>query len=263
MDTKNFLKKLGNFTPCFDFVTVGYPKETDKVLGKIWRYTQMRDGVCKAGIARIAEELGISYPTVERRIKLLKKEEFIIDLSPELRHHPHTYTVNEDKILKENEVYQANKVIEVYPTEATKNEEVYPTDEEVYPTDEEVYQADGAGLSGGFIGSISVSDKDRIPLQDSIEDSIQDTGTNNSDSLSILGGEPKVEPESKTEPKSDSGVGVTPIARIGVTPVYTPAYRTILMKQYFEQGKNWNEALELVNREQEAYEQANSQNVAI
>lgn len=99
MKNESFLTKIG-FTPCFDVISRIYPKNVDRVLGKIWRFSQMGDGVCNAAIGRMAKELGISYSTVERAISILLSEKLIEDLTPGLRNHPHTYRVNEDAIVE-------------------------------------------------------------------------------------------------------------------------------------------------------------------
>lgn len=61
------------------------------VWGKIWSFSQMKDGKCSASLDKIAGLLGISYRTVVRRGDWLEKNEYIKDLTPDRRNAPHEY----------------------------------------------------------------------------------------------------------------------------------------------------------------------------
>jgi DnaD/phage-associated family protein len=82
---------VSKFTPCPDVLVIKYSHTTALVWGKIWRYCQMKDEVCKAAIKRLADELGLSDDTIGKHIKLLEKGGYIKDLTPEVRHKPHEY----------------------------------------------------------------------------------------------------------------------------------------------------------------------------
>lgn len=105
MKEQTFLSKIG-FTPCFEFISKYYPANIDRILGRIWSYCNMgNDDTCYAKVGTIASDLGISYSSVIRGLMILKEEEFIIDLTPELRNHSHHYKVNENKLLEFAEKY--------------------------------------------------------------------------------------------------------------------------------------------------------------
>jgi DnaD/phage-associated family protein len=82
---------VSRFTPCPDVLVEKYSHTTALVWGKIWRYCQMKDEVCKAAIKRLADELGLSDDTIGKHIKLLEKGGYIKDLTPDVRHKPHEY----------------------------------------------------------------------------------------------------------------------------------------------------------------------------
>jgi DnaD/phage-associated family protein len=79
------------FTLCPDELVEKYSHTTALVWGKVWRYCQMKDGVCKASIDRIAKELGLSDVTIGKHIKLLEEGTYIKDLTPDVRNKPHEY----------------------------------------------------------------------------------------------------------------------------------------------------------------------------
>ena len=88
MAKKHMIK---NFTPVLDSITEKYGLLTSNVYGRVWRYCQMEGNKCFASQKKLAEDLGVSTKTVERRLKLLVKEKYLIDLTPERRHQTHEY----------------------------------------------------------------------------------------------------------------------------------------------------------------------------
>ncbi len=88
---KGVVAAVSGFTPCPDILVEKYSHTTALVWGKIWRYCQMKDGVCRASIQRLANELGLSDVTLEKHIKLLEKDGYVKDLTPDVRHKPHEY----------------------------------------------------------------------------------------------------------------------------------------------------------------------------
>jgi len=64
---------------------------TAAVWGKMWRYCQGKDGVCRAKLERIAKELNISRMTVIRHIETLVADGFMKDTTPDLKNRPHVY----------------------------------------------------------------------------------------------------------------------------------------------------------------------------
>lgn len=86
------MTKTSGFTPLFDKVT----KETKDTLtslvyGFIWRYERLNNRKCTAAIKTIADELGLSYKTVERRLGILEESGWIEDTTPNWKNKPHEY----------------------------------------------------------------------------------------------------------------------------------------------------------------------------
>jgi hypothetical protein len=80
-----------NFTPLMDSMIRKYGVMTAAVFGRVWRYCLGENKVCNAAISTIADELNLSYATTLRHVKILVKDGYLDDLSPNLRNHPHTY----------------------------------------------------------------------------------------------------------------------------------------------------------------------------
>lgn len=93
---------VSKFTPCPDVLIEKYGHTASIIWGKIWRYCQMTDGVCNASILRLARELNITDDTVAKHIKSLEEGGYILDLTPTLRHAPHTYTDTGKLVLRVN-----------------------------------------------------------------------------------------------------------------------------------------------------------------
>lgn len=91
MSTKKVEASVSSFTPCPDVLVQSYSHTTALVWGKIWRYCQMEDEVCKASIDRLAKELGLSDVTIGKHIKLLESGGYVKDLTPDVRNKPHEY----------------------------------------------------------------------------------------------------------------------------------------------------------------------------
>lgn len=90
--SKTVLSKVKGFTPVMDVVV----KATNSymaalVFGRIWRYCQMEDGVCRASLKTIAKGINMSRTSIMNYAKLLVEQGFLEDLTPELRNKPHIY----------------------------------------------------------------------------------------------------------------------------------------------------------------------------
>ena len=92
--------EVKNFTILLDELIQRHGIIAAAVFGRMWRYSQQRDGVCYAAIETIAENLNISRPTVHKHIKTLVKSQYIIDTTPGLKNRPHTYSIPENIILE-------------------------------------------------------------------------------------------------------------------------------------------------------------------
>lgn len=91
-ETKKAVETMASgFTPCPDILTTKYSHTTSLIWGKIWRFCQMPEDVCRAAIKRIADELSLSTNTIAKHIEMLEKGGYILDKTPNLRNKPHTY----------------------------------------------------------------------------------------------------------------------------------------------------------------------------
>jgi DnaD/phage-associated family protein len=79
------------FTPCPDVLVDAYSHTTALVWGKVWRYSNMADGVCRASILRLAAEMNVTSKTIANHIKILEADGYIKDTTPDVRNKPHVY----------------------------------------------------------------------------------------------------------------------------------------------------------------------------
>jgi len=79
------------FIPLFDTVIQRHGYLAAMVFGLVWRYSQMRDGICRAAVNTLAARLVLSRSTVIRQLDLLVQAGLLKDHTPHLRNHPHTY----------------------------------------------------------------------------------------------------------------------------------------------------------------------------
>jgi DnaD/phage-associated family protein len=89
--SKQIAADVSGFTPCPDELVKKYSHTTALVWGKVWRYCQMKDEVCKAAIQRLADDLGLSPNTVASHIEKLERDGYVEDLTPDVRNKPHEY----------------------------------------------------------------------------------------------------------------------------------------------------------------------------
>lgn len=89
--SKTILANVDGFTPVIDTMIPEVGLLTATIFGKVWRYCQMSDGVCKAGQERIADELGLSRPTINTHLSKLCDTGYLRDLTPTLSGMPHLY----------------------------------------------------------------------------------------------------------------------------------------------------------------------------
>ncbi len=77
------------FSPVFDRIAQRYGLVTAAVYGAAWRHCQMRDRVCRASSHRIATLLGVNHTTVQRHLRLLIREGYLEDTTPDRHNRPH------------------------------------------------------------------------------------------------------------------------------------------------------------------------------
>jgi len=83
--------EIGGFTMVPDALVKEFGFFTAGVYGKIWRYEQMSDEVCRAALGTLGKELGANSETIKIHLSKLVDGGYITDLSPDLRHRPHIY----------------------------------------------------------------------------------------------------------------------------------------------------------------------------
>ena len=89
--SKTILADVSGFTPIIDQLAEQYGLMRAAIFGRIWRFCQMEDGVCRASLDTIASSLGIDKATVMRHASELVKDGYLKDLTPDLRNRPHVY----------------------------------------------------------------------------------------------------------------------------------------------------------------------------
>jgi DNA-binding Lrp family transcriptional regulator len=89
--SKTILTKVDGWTPLIDALIRAYGLSVAAVFGRMWRYCQMSDNVCKASQETIATDLGLSRMTVSQHIATLVRDGYLADLTPDVRNRPHIY----------------------------------------------------------------------------------------------------------------------------------------------------------------------------
>lgn len=89
--SKTILTQVSGFTPVIDGLLRDTDLETAVVFGMVWRYCQMESGECYASLQKIANRTGLSYKTVQRRMKILVKKGYLREINPHMKYSPHTY----------------------------------------------------------------------------------------------------------------------------------------------------------------------------
>jgi DnaD/phage-associated family protein len=89
--SRTILTKVDGFTPVIDSVMRETSLTAAVVFGGMWRYCQMKNGVCQATLEKIAERVGLSRQAIIEHIKKLEETGYIEDMTPNLRNKPHTY----------------------------------------------------------------------------------------------------------------------------------------------------------------------------
>lgn len=89
--SKTILANVKGFVPLIDTITKKHGVLVSAVFGRVWRYCQGEGQECTASLSTIGAELGLSYATVLRHVKLLVKDGYLEDITPGLRNHPHSY----------------------------------------------------------------------------------------------------------------------------------------------------------------------------
>jgi hypothetical protein len=98
---------LPPFTPSLDWVRAKVGRTSADVYGAVLRYCQMGEGVCRAGLESIAQRAGVCRRTAITHLDRLVEFGLLVDETPNLRNHPHRYTVAECKPCTVQELHSA------------------------------------------------------------------------------------------------------------------------------------------------------------
>jgi len=79
------------WTPVLDILAKQEGLTTAAVFGRIWRFCQMEEGVCRASQETIGDSIGVSAKTVQRHAQRLCALDYLEDLTPTLKGAPHIY----------------------------------------------------------------------------------------------------------------------------------------------------------------------------
>ncbi len=76
--------RIKNYTPVFDRITKELDPLASLVFGRVWRYSQMKNGQCEASLQTLADDTGLSVDTVRRRIETLMKADYLSEKKYEI-----------------------------------------------------------------------------------------------------------------------------------------------------------------------------------
>jgi len=92
------------FTPVFDDITQNpaLGAMAGLVFGIVWRYCQMKQGVCFASVATISKRSGVSAPTVSKYLKQLVDAGYLVNTTPSVKGISHHYLLGDlaDRYIK-------------------------------------------------------------------------------------------------------------------------------------------------------------------
>jgi hypothetical protein len=80
---RTVLTEVQGWIPLIDHLVQKYDLITAAVFGRVWRYSQMWNGVCRASLPTIAGDLNLSRYTVRKAIIRLCEDGYLIDLTPQ------------------------------------------------------------------------------------------------------------------------------------------------------------------------------------
>jgi hypothetical protein len=89
--SKTILANVDGFTPLIDDIVDCHGVMVAAVFGRVWRYCQMSDGICRAKIETLASELNLDRTTIMRHLDTLVENGYLEDTTPYLRNRPHIY----------------------------------------------------------------------------------------------------------------------------------------------------------------------------
>jgi hypothetical protein len=89
--SKTILAHVKGWTPVIDGLAKDTSVITALIFGRIWRFCQMEDGICKKSLTELAEEMGMDRHTLYDHAQILVDQGYLEDLTPALRNAPHRY----------------------------------------------------------------------------------------------------------------------------------------------------------------------------
>jgi hypothetical protein len=92
VEPRQIITEISGFIPVFEVVLEHYKDPiTALVFGRMWQYCGMTDGVCRASLEKIGNDIGMSPATVMRHAEKLVNDGYLIDTTPDRRNSPHEY----------------------------------------------------------------------------------------------------------------------------------------------------------------------------
>lgn len=138
-EPKQIITEISGFVPIFDCVLEKYHNATRAIVhGAIWRFCQMKDGVCKASLTTIGEKTGLAPATIMRHAQVLCKDGYFIDLTPDLKNKPHVYA-DTGKVKMINRFHVSERNVSISQRNASVSESQLSKDinKEIYKKEKE------------------------------------------------------------------------------------------------------------------------------
>lgn len=87
----DMLQTCHGFTPSPDVLASELGMAPANAYGAMWRYCQQDGRVCNASIKTIASRIGVGYWAAREAVLVVCEAGLMVDVTPGLRNHPHTY----------------------------------------------------------------------------------------------------------------------------------------------------------------------------
>ena len=111
------LSEIDGWTPVIDELARERGLISAAVFGVVWRHCQLDNKVCHASLETMADKIGVHRTVVLKHIKKLCADGYLKDMTPGIRHIPHTYA-DTGKIALRGEVKAVKGVAHSTPSVA-------------------------------------------------------------------------------------------------------------------------------------------------
>jgi len=89
LPSRTILAEVGGYTPVIDALVTELGTMPALVYGNVWRFCNLKDGVCRASVRKLAKRIGVSPETVRRCLRVLCEAGYLRDRDPGQRGRPH------------------------------------------------------------------------------------------------------------------------------------------------------------------------------